>query len=200
MVVRGTGIKKTSLNNGAGFSYRNSYRKISVFFGLNKTFCTAFRQICRAEKIRKPHKYKETPQPQGMRASFLIGGAEGSRTPVRKHFDRTFSGRSQVSAFPPRKDTGQTLRFSRVMMRGRGNSYPPHGRHLNDAFPGRWPLRFRRSLLKQRRQQYSCCQLSLICPFYGGQAPPPAYPASTPPSKPVQPRMGRRRGDTSPPV
>ena len=119
----------------------------------------------------------------------LYGGAEGSRTPVRKHFDRTFSGRSQVSAFPPRKDTGQTLRFSRVMMRGRGNSYPPHGRHLNDAFPGRWPLRFRRSLLKQRRQQYSCCQLSLICPFYGGQAPPPAYPASTPPSKPVQPHI-----------
>ena len=81
------------------------------------------------------------------------GGAEGSRTPVRKHFDRTFSGRSQVSAFPPCKDTGQTLQFSRVMMHGRGNSYPPHGRHLNDAFPSRWPLWFRRSLLKQRRQQ-----------------------------------------------
>ena len=75
-------------------------------------------------------------------------------------------------------------------MHGRGNSYPPHGRHLNDAFPSRWPLWFRRSLLKQRRQQYSCCQLILNCPFYGGQAPPPAYPASTPPSKPVQPHIG----------
>ena len=85
---------------------------------------------------------------------FCFGGAEGSRTPVRKHFDRTFSGRSQVSAFPPCAGTWQTAQFSRVMMRGRGNSYPPHGRHLNDAFPGRWPLRFRRSLLKQRRQQY----------------------------------------------
>ena len=31
----------------------------------------------------------------------------------------------------------------RVIMRGRGNSYPPHGRHINDAFPGLWPLRFR---------------------------------------------------------
>ena len=124
----------------------------------------------------------------------VSGGAEGSRTPVRKHFDRTFSGRSQVSAFPPCKDTGQTLQFSRVMMHGRGNSYPPHGRHLNDAFPSRWPLWFRRSLLKQRRQQYSCCQLSLICPFYGGQAPPPAYPASTPPSKPVQPHIGNFLG------
>ena len=104
-------------------------------------------------------------------------------------------GAVRFQAFPLCKDTGQTLQFSRVMMRGRGNSYPPHGRHLNDAFPGRWPFRFRRSLLKQRRQQCSCCQLNLICPFYGGQAPPPAYPASTPPSKPVQPRMGRRGGD-----
>lgn len=104
-------------------------------------------------KSANPHKYKKNPQPQWLRVFFLFGGAEGSRTPVRKRFNRTFSGRSQVSTFPPRKDTGQTLRFSRVMMRGRGNSYPPHGRHLNDAFPGRWPLRFRRSLLKQRRQQ-----------------------------------------------
>ena len=62
-------------------------------------------------------------------------------------------GAVRFQAFPLCKDTGQTLQFSRVMMRGRGNSYPPHGRHLNDAFPGRWPFRFRRSLLKQRRQQ-----------------------------------------------
>ena len=75
------------------------------------------------------------------------------------------------------------------MMRGRGNSYPPHGRHINDAFPGLWPLRFRRSQLKLRRQQYSCCQFIFNCPFYGGQAPPPAYPASTPPSKPVRPHV-----------
>ena len=74
-------------------------------------------------------------------------------------------------------------------MRGRGNSYPPHGRHINDAFPGLWPLRLRRSQLKLRRQQFWCCQLFFNCPFYGGQAPPPAYPASTPPSKPVRPHV-----------
>ena len=73
-----------------------------------------------------------------------FGGAEGSRTPVRKHFDRTFSGRRTVSAFPPCTGTGQTEQFSRVMMHGRGNSYPPHVRHINDALPGLWPLRFRR--------------------------------------------------------
>ncbi len=119
----------------------------------------------------------------------VSGGAEGSRTPVRKHFDRTFSGRSPVSTFPPCADTGQTAQFSRVIVHGRGNSYPPHVRHINDAFPGLWPLRFRRLPLVRQRQQYDCCQLILSCPFLGGQAPPPAYPASTPPSKPVQPHI-----------
>ena len=39
----------------------------------------------------------------------------------------------------------------RVIMRGRGNSYPPHGRHINDAFPGLWPPRFRRPpLIRQQ--------------------------------------------------
>jgi len=32
------------------------------------------------------------------------------------------------------------------MMRGQVNSFPSHGRHINDAFPGLWPLRFRRLL------------------------------------------------------
>ena len=51
------------------------------------------------------------------------------------------SGRQAVT--PP----GQV----RVMMRGRGNSFPPHGRHINDAFPGLWPLRFRRPpLIRQQ--------------------------------------------------
>ena len=75
-------------------------------------------------------------------------------------------------------------------MHGRGNSYPPHVRRINDAFPGLRPLRFRRLPLVRQRQQYDCCQLILSCPFLGGQAPPPAYPASTPPSKPVQPHIG----------
>ena len=92
------------------------------------------------------------------------GGAEGSRTPVRKHFDRTFSGRRTVSAFPPWAGTGQTAQFSRVMMHGRGNSYPPHVRHINDAFPGLWPLRFRRLPLVRQRQQYDCCQLIFKLP------------------------------------
>ena len=31
----------------------------------------------------------------------------------------------------------------RVMMRGRVNSFPPHGRHINDALAGLWPLRLK---------------------------------------------------------
>ena len=94
----------------------------------------------------------------------VSGGAEGSRTPVRKHFDRTFSGRSPVSTVPPCADTGQTAQFSRVIVHGRGNSYPPHVRHINDAFPGLWPLRFRRLPLVRQRQQYDCCQLIFKLP------------------------------------
>ena len=50
------------------------------------------------------------------------------------------------------------------MMHGRGNSYPPHVRHINDAFPGLWPLRFRRLPLVRQRQQYDCCQLIFKLP------------------------------------
>ena len=49
-------------------------------------------------------------------------------------------------------------------MHGRGNSYPPHVRRINDAFPGLRPLRFRRLPLVRQRQQYDCCQLILKLP------------------------------------
>ena len=54
----------------------------------------------------------------------------------------------------------------RVIMRGRGNSYPPHGRHINDAFPGLWPLRFRRPPLVRQRQQLVCCCLIYKLPIF----------------------------------
>ena len=49
-------------------------------------------------------------------------------------------------------------------MHGRGNSYPPHVRRINDAFPGLRPLRFGRLPLVRQRQQYDCCQLILKLP------------------------------------
>ena len=100
----------------------------------------------------------------------VSGGAEGSRTPVRKHFDRTFSGRSPVSTFPPCADTGQTAQFSRVIVHGRGNSYPPHVRRINDAFPGLRPLRFRR--LPLVRRSGAAARLSCLhTPVETGAAP-----------------------------
>ena len=74
---------------------------------------------------------------------FLHGGAEGNRTPVRKQLDRTFFGRSLLFTFPYRGVNKHTQRFGRVMMHGRGNSYPPHVRHSDHtqarfvALPGR---------------------------------------------------------------
>ena len=54
----------------------------------------------------------------------------------------------------------------RVMMHGRVNSFPPHGRHINDAFPGLWPLRFRRPPLLRQRQQLVCCCLIYKLPIF----------------------------------
>ena len=80
----------------------------------------------------------------------VFGGGEGSRTPVRKQFHGMFSGRRRLfrAALPPCSPSARQAVTPagqvRVMMRGQVNSFPPHGRHINDAFPGLWPLRFRR--------------------------------------------------------
>ena len=92
------------------------------------------------------------PQPIHKRKLVLVeeefdassfGGAEGNRTPVRKQLERTFFGRSLLFTFPYRGVNKHTRRFGRVMMHGRGNSYPPHVRHSDHtqarfvALPGR---------------------------------------------------------------
>jgi hypothetical protein len=77
------------------------------------------------------------------------------------------------------------------MMHGMGKAYHTHVLYSNHTrarlvdLPGRM-----RRLIRQPVQQ-NCCQLILKrYPFYRGQAPRPAYPASLPPSKPVRPHMG----------
>ena len=54
-----------------------------------------------------------------------------------------YSGSPPPCSHPRRQAVTPPVQV-RVMMRGRVNSFPPHGRHINDAFPGLWPLRFRR--------------------------------------------------------
>ena len=109
-------------------------------------------------KIKKPQQLGTVGvQPTISELLRFSGGGEGSRTPVRKHFNGTFSGRRRLlrESYSPRSlpvwqavTPGSPVR---VMMHGRGNSYPPHGRHINDAFPGLWPLRFRRPpLIRQQ--------------------------------------------------
>ena len=80
---------------------------------------------------------------------FLFGGGEASRTPVRKQFHGTFSGRRRLfraalpPCSPPARQAVTPRGQVRVMMRGRVNSFPPHGRHINDALAGLWPLRLK---------------------------------------------------------
>ena len=117
------------------------------------------------------------------------GGAEGNRTPVRKQLGKNFSGRSLLFAFPFPGGNKHPTRIGSFIMRGMGKAYHTHVLRLNhtrarvSGTPGADGR-----LIRQPGQQY-CCQLNLRnCPFYRGQAPRPAIPASLPPSKPVRPR------------
>ena len=65
--------------------------------------------------------------------STLHGGAEGSRTPVRKHFHRNFSERRRSITFPHSDAGRHTPEIGRVMMRGTVNSFRTHGHHLGYA-------------------------------------------------------------------
>ena len=116
------------------------------------------------------------------------GGAEGNRTPVRKQLGKNFSGRSLLFAFPFPGGNKHPTGIGSFMMRGMGKAYHTHVLRLNhtrarvSGTPGADGR-----LIRQPGQQY-CCQLNLRnCPFYRGQAPRPAIPASLPPSKPVRP-------------
>ena len=69
--------------------------------------------------------------------------SENNSTGLSPGADGYFRRRYRPVPLPigkPSRQIGQV----RVMMRGQVNSFPPHGRHINDAFPGLWPLRFRR--------------------------------------------------------
>ena len=116
------------------------------------------------------------------------GGAEGNRTPVRKQLGKNFSGRSLLFAFPFPGGNKHPTGIGSFMMRGMGKAYHTHVLRLNhtrarvSGTPGADGR-----LIRQPGQQ-CCCQLNLRnCPFYRGQAPRPAIPASLPPSKPVRP-------------
>jgi len=61
--------------------------------------------------------------------SFFYGGAEGSRTPVRKQLGRNFSGRSLLFTFPHPAGNKHPAGISSFIMRGMGKAYHTHGLH-----------------------------------------------------------------------
>ena len=130
---------------------------------------------------------KETRVQEALNSS-KTGGAEGNRTPVRKQLGKNFSGRSLLFAFPFPGGNKHPTGIGSFIVRGMGKAYHTHVLRLNhtrarvSGTPGADGR-----LIRQPGQQY-CCQLNLRnCPFYRGQAPRPAIPASLPPSKPVRP-------------
>ena len=118
------------------------------------------------------------------------GGAEGNRTPVRKQLDKTFSGCSLLFTFPSRGGSKHPTRVSSFMVHGMGKAYHTHGLHSNHTQARLVDLPGRMGCLIRQPVQRNCCQLILDSyPFYRGQVPRPAIPASLPPSKPVRPRI-----------
>ena len=90
----------------------------------------------------------------------ICGGGGGNRTPVRKHFNRNFSGRRRSFAFPYPSAGRHARGFGSFMMRGTGKAYCTHVPHSSTPHPGPWDSRMERSPLKQREEQ--CCRCSLI--------------------------------------
>ena len=68
---------------------------------------------------------KKTPHWGG----FLIGGAEGNRTPVRKQLGKNFSGRSLLFTFPLPGGNKHSPGFSSFIMHGRRKALPAHVLH-----------------------------------------------------------------------
>ena len=59
------------------------------------------------------------------------GGAEGSRTPVRKQLGKNFSGRSLLFTFPQTGGNKHPTAFGSFIMHGMGKAYHTHVLHSN---------------------------------------------------------------------
>ena len=59
----------------------------------------------------------------------FFGGDEGNRTPVRKQFGRTFSGRSLLFTFPYLTENKHSERLSSFIVRGMLKALHTHGLH-----------------------------------------------------------------------
>ena len=102
---------------------------------------------------------------------FLFGGGGGSRTRVRKHFNRTFSGRRRLLRralsllFPFRTASRHAGRSGELHDVWHGQSLPYSHLPLNDALPGSRSFQVGRLPLISQQQQQCCCSLIYNCPF-----------------------------------
>ena len=123
--------------------------------------------ICAHDSI-PPHLLSPKRKDHPLGWSFLFGGGGGNRTPVRKYFNRNFSGRRRSFAFPHPSAGRHARGFGSFMMRGTGKAYRTHVPHSSTLHPGSWASRAERSLFKQREEQcYRCSLIYKSCPFYG---------------------------------
>ena len=89
----------------------------------------------------------------------MRGGGEGSRTPVRKHFLRNFSGRRRFFAFPHHDASRHASWFGSFICHAGGKAYPGHVHHSGHAQAQLVVLLGWTAAIKQRREQFYCCSL-----------------------------------------
>ena len=89
----------------------------------------------------------------------VSGGGGGSRTPVRKHFLRNFSGRRRFFAFPHHDASRHASWFGSFICHAGGKAYPGHVHHSGHAQAQLVVLLGWTAAIKQRREQFYCCSL-----------------------------------------
>ena len=130
----------------------------------------------------------------------MRGGGEGSRTPVRKHFLRNFSGRRRFFAFPHHDASRHAAWFGSFICHAGGKAYPGHVHHSGHAQAQLVVLLGWTAAIKQRREQFYCCSLIYKVPVLRMSGTSARYSCphvpvetSTPPN--IDFLNGERRGE-----
>ncbi len=100
-------------------------------------------------------------KPDGLvsKPSGFHGGDGGNRTPVRKHFNRNFSGRRRSFTFPRPAAGRHAAGLGSFIIHGPLKALRAHVHHLSTPHPGPWSSRVERSLIMQREEQNYRCSL-----------------------------------------
>ena len=117
------------------------------------------REITLGAECRKRHAAQKEATVFFRKLSLLFGGGGGSRTPVRKHFLRNFSGRRRFFAFPCHDASRHAAWLSSFICHAGGKAYPGHVHHSGHAQAQLVVLLGWTAAIKQRREQSCCCSL-----------------------------------------